>query len=236
MKFTIATVVSLLAGSAIAAPAEMKANKATDMSAGASSIANMRLADMFSERQMAVLKVLSEHQQELGMSQEEKHMLDAFMTALNEAVVNAKRQAPLPVPALTPAALNTTAPGSLGSTIGALDGVNSSGADAPTGIAGAVGDAASGAVNTAVGSATDVLSILKNIPALAGLLANATGTVGGATSGLGSATSGLSGLTGLNGALGGLTGGLGGLRGLAGLLSRIHRGGLLGGILIPGIL
>ncbi|KAM0480228.1 hypothetical protein ACHAPX_004054 [Trichoderma viride] len=242
MRFTAVSVVSLLAGTAIAAPTDVNANKASDMSADAS-IANMRLANLFSERQMAVLRVLSEHQQELGMSQEEKDMMDAFMAALHdEAAVTVKRQALVPVPTLT--ALNGTALGSLGSVIGA-----------PTGIVGAVGGAASGAANTAAGLGTDLLSILKNIPGLGALLANATGAAGGATSGLGSATSGLSGLTGglgglngslggltgrlggQNGSLGGLTGGLGGLTGgLGGLCGGARRGGLLGGILIPGIL
>ncbi|KAM0444356.1 hypothetical protein ACHAO4_010255 [Trichoderma viride] len=276
MRFTAATVVSLLAGSAIAAPTDMNANQASDMSADASSIAKMSLADMFSERQMAVLKVLSEHQQELGMSQEEMDMMDAFMAALHEAGVNVKRQLiaiPTAITALAPPAINATALGSLRSAITALNGANS----------GAGAGAASGAANTAVGSAPDLLSILKNIPGLAGLLGGVTGTLGGATSGLGSATSGLGGLTGglgglnstlggltgglgglnstlggltgglgglnstlgglsgglgrLNGSLGGLTGGLGGLTGgLGGLCGGVRRGGLLGGILLPGIL
>ncbi|KAM0512118.1 hypothetical protein ACHAPE_009166 [Trichoderma viride] len=236
MRFTAVSVVSLLAGSAIAAPTDMNANKASDMSADAS-IANMRLANLFSERQMAVLRVLSEHQQELGMSQQEKDMMDALMAALHDETVTVKRQALVPVPTLT--ALNGTALGSLGSVVGA-----------PTDIVGAVGGAASGAANTAAGLGTDVLSILKGIPGLGSLLGGARGTPG-----LGSATSGLSGLTGglggLNGSLGGLTGGLGGsnssLGGLTGGLGGLTgglggpcggagRGGLLGGILIPGIL
>lgn len=212
MRFTAATVVSLLAGSAIAAPTDINANKASDMSADASSITNMRLADMFSERQMAVLKVLSEHQQELGMGQEEKEMMDAFMAALHdEAAVNVKRQ----VPVLVPTTINATALGSLGSLGSAIDALNTIKSGAPTGAIGAPG------------SVTDVLSTLKGIPGLGSLLANATGALGGATSGLGSATSGLSCLT---GGLGGLTGGLGGLTG------GLRRGGLLGGVLIPGIL
>ncbi|KAL7920600.1 hypothetical protein ACQKWADRAFT_328614 [Trichoderma austrokoningii] len=250
MKFT--TVVSLLAGSALAAPADIKATKPTGMSANASSMGGMRLADMFDVRQMAVLKVLSEHQQELGMSQQEKQMMDAFMAALHgEAAVNAKRQAPAAAPDAT----------ALNSLDGATDALTAVDSGVPTGVAGAVGEAASGVTNTAAGapiSVTDILNILKSNPVLAALLGNVTGAAGGLTGGLGGLTGGLGNLTGgltgnltgglgnltgglggLTGGLGNLTGGLGGLNGgLGGLLGVLGggRGGLLGGILIPGIL
>ncbi|PTB40246.1 hypothetical protein M441DRAFT_59046 [Trichoderma asperellum CBS 433.97] len=272
MRFTAATAVSLLAGSAIAAPADMNMNssKAADMSTDASSITNIRLADMFSERQMAVLKVLSKHQQELGMSQEEMQMMDAFMAALHgDAAGNVKRDDPAPVdavdtapvdaadtapvdaadtapvdaadPTVTPTSANSTALDILDGVIAAL---TAAGSNAATPVAGADTTGVNSTAAGALGSSTGLLSILKGIPVLGALLGTATSTAGGATSGLGSATSGLSNLTGgcagglgaLTGGLGGLKGGLGGLTGGLGLLGGLNKGGLLGGILIPGIL
>ncbi|UKZ89658.1 uncharacterized protein TrAFT101_004702 [Trichoderma asperellum] len=280
MRFTAATAVSLLAGSAIAAPADMNMNssKAADMSTDASSITNIRLADMFSERQMAVLKVLSKHQQELGMSQEEMQMMDAFMAALHgDAAGNVKRDDPAPVdaadtapvdaadtapvdaadtapvdaadtapvdaadPTVTPTSANSTALDILDGVIAAL---TAAGSNAATPVAGADTTGVNSTAAGALGSSTGLLSILKGIPVLGALLGTMTSTAGGATSGLGSATSGLSNLTGgcagglegLTGGLGGLKGGLGGLTGGLGLLGGLKKGGLLGGILIPGIL
>ncbi|KAL6693387.1 hypothetical protein J3F84DRAFT_350794 [Trichoderma pleuroticola] len=230
MRFTTA-IVSILVGSAFAAPtdmsAEMKADTASDMSADAvAALSHMRLADMFSERQLAVLKVLSEHKQELGLNDKEAEMMDTFMGALHETFhLNDKRQIATPPSIITNAtdaagnATNTaTSPlGSLGSAINPLNVTNT--------------NATTGALTGSISP----LDILKSIPGLASLLGGATSGLGGATSGLTGGTSGLGGLTGglggLTSGLGGLAGGLGGLGGL-GLLGR----GLLGGILIPGIL
>ncbi|KAL7952974.1 hypothetical protein V8C34DRAFT_318583 [Trichoderma compactum] len=267
MRFTTA-VVSILAGSAFAAPtdmsAEMKADTASDMSAdAAAALSNMQLADMFSERQLAVLKVLSEHKHELGLNDKEAEIMDTFMGALHETVhLNDKRQAATTAapPVITNATNTVTGPlGSLGSVIDPLNTTNANATTAALGTtAGTITDATTGALAGSISP----LDILKSIPALASLLGQVPG-LGGATSGLTGGTSGLGGLTGglggltgglggLTGGLGGLTGGLGGLTGglggLTGGLGGLTGGlgglgglglfgrGLLGGILIPGIL
>jgi hypothetical protein len=201
MKFT--TVVSLLAGSAIAAPTDMRA---ADTSADASSIANVRLADMFSERQMAVLKVLSEHQQDLGLSEQEKALMDAFMAALHdEAEANAKRDLPVPVPALpvsvpavpVPAVPVPAVPVPSVSVPGVSVPAASVGAAVPTALTpplpASVNATAptTGPVNPTalgnLGSAIDALNTVNNATGLA------TGAVGSAASGVANATAGATG-------------------------------------------
>ncbi|KAJ4857876.1 hypothetical protein T069G_08773 [Trichoderma breve] len=250
MRFTTA-VVSILVGSAFAAPtemsAEMKTDTASDMSADAiAALSHMHLSDIFSERQLAVIKVLSKHKHELGLNDKEAEMMDTFMGALHETFhLNDKRQI------ATDAAGNATntVTGALGNPGGVIDPLNVTNTNATTG---AVGTTIANATTGALAGSTALLDILKSIPALGALLAGTTGGLGGATSGLTGAASGLGGLTGglgestgglggLTGGLGGLTGGLGGLTGSLGGLGSLgllcpRSGGLLGGILIPGIL
>ncbi|KAK0755784.1 hypothetical protein N5P37_011658 [Trichoderma harzianum] len=262
MRFTTA-VVSILVGSAFAAPtemsAEMKADTASDMSADAiAALSHMRLSDIFSERQLAVLKVLSEHKHELGLDDKEAEMMDTFMGALHETFhLNDKRQIATPAapPSIitnaTDAAGNATntVTGALGNPGGVIDPLNVTNTNATTGAVGTTAGTITNATTGALTDSTALLNILKSIPALGNLFAGTTGGLGGATSGLTGATSGLGGLTGglggLTGGLGGLTGGLGGstggLGGLTGGLGGLcgpglFGRGLLGGILIPGIL
>lgn len=250
MRFTTA-VVSILVGSAFAAPtemsADMKTDSSSDMSADAiAALSHMQLSDIFSERQLAVLKVLSKHKHELGLNDKEAEMMDTFMGALHETFhLNDKRQIPTPPSIITNATdavgnATNTVTGALGNPGGVIDPLNVTNPNATTGALGAtIANATTGALT----GSTALLDILKSIPALGALLGGTTGGLGGATSGLTGAASGLGGLTGglggLTGSLGGSTGGLGGLTGglggLGGLLCP-RSGGLLGGILIPGIL
>ncbi|KAF3067897.1 hypothetical protein CFAM422_008562 [Trichoderma lentiforme] len=240
MRFTTA-VVSILVGSAFAAPtemsAEMKADTASDMSADAiAALSHMRLSDIFSERQLAVLKVLSEHKHELGLNDKEAKMMDTFMGALHETFhLNDKRQIAIPPSIVTNATdvagnATNTVTGALGNPGSVIDPLNVTDTNATTGAVGTTAGTITNATTGALADSNALLNILKGIPALGNLLTGTTGGLGGTTSGLTGATSGLGGLT---GGLGGLTGGLGGL---GGLLSCPRSGGLLGGILIPGIL
>lgn len=263
MRFTTA-VVSILVGSAFAAPTEMStemnADTASDMSADAiAALSHMHLSDIFSERQLAVLKVLSKHKHELGLNDKEAEMMDTFMGALHETFhLNDKRQIAIPPSIITNATdaignATNTVTGALGNPGGLIDPLNVTNTNATTGAVGTTAGTIANATTGALTGSTALLDILKSIPALGALLAGTTGGLGGATSGLTGAASGLGGLTGatsglggltgglggLTGGLGGLTGGLGGLTGglggLGGLLCP-RSGGLLGGILIPGIL
>ncbi|TFA98413.1 hypothetical protein CCMA1212_009847 [Trichoderma ghanense] len=253
MKFTATTIISLLTSTALAAPTDLSSNSTTTaMVPEASPPTELHLADIFSDRQAAVLKVLSSHKQDLGLSEKEAEILDTFMKALRDNVsINVKRQLP-PVSPPPADGTNTTTPttptdgtgaagGSTpvqgnGTLVDPLNGVN------VTALGGLLGSAPLNGVNvTALGSllgnatgtaatanaTATALAILGAIPGLASLLGGTTtGGLGGLTAGLG----GLTGLGGLNGGMSGLTGGLGGL------LGGLRRGGLLGGILIPGIL
>lgn len=254
MRFTTA-VVSILVGSAFAAPTEMStdmnADTASDMSADTiTALSHMHLSDIFSERQLAVLKVLSKHKHELGLNDKEAEMMDTFMGALHETFhLNDKRQIAIPPSIITNATdaagnATNTVTGALGNPGSLIDPLNITNPNATTGAVGTTAGTIANATTGALTGSTALLDILKSIPALGSLLAGTTGGLGGATSGLTGATSGLGGLTGglggLTGGLGGLTGGLGGLTGglggLGGLGACSRSGGLLGGILIPGIL